>query len=113
MVTALESFNNRIDFAYFKYAFWEALPLFEFFTLARILPYMTQINEKQCILNGLRRIIQDLDHQKTSDRTPPEDGMDREAEVTTTVIIPALGNDMGKVYTDGQIKLLAMNVRYP
>jgi len=111
-VTTLENFNKRIASAYFKYAFWEAVPLFEFFTLARILPYMTSDKEKQCILSGLRRVVQSLD-QKTSDSTQHEDDVNRQAEGTTTVIIPALGNDMGKLYTDSQVKLLAMNVNLP
>ncbi|MCJ1371088.1 hypothetical protein MMC20_002303 [Loxospora ochrophaea] len=108
VVASLESFNKRIASSYFKYSFWEALPLFEFFTLARILPYMTQTIEKQCILNGLRRLIQGLD-EKTSDITQLADIVDDDVLGTTTVIIPALGNDMGNLYTDSQIKLLAMN----
>lgn len=110
-MASLESFNKRIASSYFKYSFWEALPLFEFFTLARILPYMTQTNEKQCILNGLRRLIQSLD-EKTSATTHPEDNVNDDIVGTTTVIIPALGNDMGELYTDSQIKLLARNVRF-
>jgi hypothetical protein len=34
-----------------------------------------------------------------------------EHETKTTVIVPALGPDMGELYADGQIKLLARNVR--
>lgn len=33
-----------------------------------------------------------------------------EKDRKTTVIIPALGPDMGELYADGQIKLLALNV---
>jgi hypothetical protein len=32
-------------------------------------------------------------------------------EIRTTVIVPALGPDMGEFYPEGQIKLLALNVR--
>src|SRR5580700_4840919 len=52
----LAFFYNRIYSAFEYYTFWEALPLFDFFCLARILPYMTLTKEKQCILNGLQRI---------------------------------------------------------
>ena len=109
VATALECFNTRILSAYYNYKFWEAVPLFEFFTLARILPYMTQLNEKRCIMNGLTGIMRVLG-QSHSDRISSHVDGECKAEGATTVIVPALGDDMGDVYYDGQIKLLANKV---
>ena len=110
VATTLESFNTRICSAYYNYKFWEAVPLFEFFTLARILPYMTQENEKQCIINGLCRIIEDL-YQTRYPKVSSSNNGERKMEGSSTVIVPALGCDMGRLYRDGEVKLLAKKVR--
>jgi hypothetical protein len=119
-VTTLGVFYDRIYSAYYRYAFWDAVPLFEFFCLARILPYMTTRIEKQCIMTGLQRIAEDLglpytkveEDALTRSTSSPSDGAENifENENMTTVIVPALGPDMGEFYADGQIKLLALNV---
>ncbi len=123
VVTTLGAFYDRIYTAYYKYAFWDAVPLFEFFCLARILPYMTTASEKQCVVAGLQRICDDL--ALSSGKVEEEEGTMSESlsseerdnifeeEIKTTVIVPALGPDMGEFYPEGQIKLLALNVRVP
>ncbi|KAE9371801.1 hypothetical protein N431DRAFT_467959 [Stipitochalara longipes BDJ] len=118
-VTTLGIFYDRIYSAYYKYAFWDAVPLFEFFCLARILPYMTTSIEKQCILAGMQRISVDLatcsakideDQLSMSESFSSNEAENIfEADNKTTVIVPALGADMGEFYADGQIKLLALN----
>jgi len=82
---------------------------------------MTTPIEKQCIMGGLQTIALDLGLPHTKDE---EDGLSRsgsstsgegenifETSTMTTVIVPALGMDMAELYSDGQIKLLASNVR--
>jgi hypothetical protein len=79
---------------------------------------MTTSVEKQCIMAGLRRICEDLNSAKViqEDLTKSQSSLSSEGEnifeddTKTTVIVPALGHDMGQLYTDGQIKLLALNV---
>jgi hypothetical protein len=119
-VTTLGVFYDQIYNAYYRYAFWDAVPLFEFFCLARILPYMTTEIEKQCIMAGLQKISEDLDlpcSRRASPTLPrSESSLSLEAEdifenQLTTVIVPALGTDMAESYTEGQVKLLAINVR--
>jgi len=122
-VTTLGAFNDRIYTAYYKYAFWDAVPLFEFFCLARILPYMTTTSEKQCVMAGLQRICDDLalasgkveEEEVTMTESSSSDERENifKEETKTTVIVPALGPDMGEFYPEGQIKLLALNVRGP
>lgn len=121
-VTTLGVFDNRIYDAYYKYAFWDAVPLFEFFCLARILPYITTTIEKQCVLAGMQRIYEGhaTYNTKNEEDLPSMSGSTSsmgaenvfETDKRTTVIVPALGSDMGEFYTDGQIKLLALNVSY-
>jgi hypothetical protein len=120
-VTTLGVFYDRIYSAYYRYAFWDVVPLFEFFCLARILPYMTTSVEKQCIMEGLQKISEDialLSEKVEEDEltligslssNEGENIFDEKAR-KTTVIVPALGPDMGELYADGQIKLLALNV---
>lgn len=90
--------------------------------LARILPYMTNDREKHCILHGLQRISEDLE-TLSSPNTPAlensSDGYDSEPESLdkipndkTTVIVPALGPDLAQVFSEGQIKLLTVNVSW-
>ena len=120
-VTTLGVFNDRIYSAYYKYAFWDAVPLFEFFCLARILPYMTTTIEKQCVLAGMKRICEDVGTYSTKNEEELASMSGSlsssraetliEVDKKTTVIVPALGADMGEFYVDGQIKLLAVNVR--
>jgi hypothetical protein len=120
-VTTLGVFYDRIYSAYYRYAFWDVVPLFEFFCLARILPYMTTLVEKQCIMAGLQRISEDIallsekieeDELTLIGSLSSNEGANifEEKDRKTTVIIPALGPDMGELYADGQIKLLALNV---
>jgi hypothetical protein len=59
-VTTLGVFHDRIYSAYYRYAFWDAVPLFEFFCLARILPYITTSIEKHCVMAVMQRISQDI-----------------------------------------------------
>ena len=113
-------FYEKIRSDYEFYEFWEALALFEFMCLARILPYMTNDQEKHCILHGLRRIGEDLkalSSQNTLSVESSSDSYDSEPESLdvklndkTTVIVPALGPDLAQVFFDGQIKLLTVNV---
>jgi hypothetical protein len=120
-VTTLGVFYDRIYSAYYRYAFWDVVPLFEFFCLVRILPYMTTSVEKQCIMAGLQRISEDI--TLLSEKIEEDEltligslssneaaNIFDEKDRKTTVIVPALGPDMGELYADGQIKLLALNV---
>lgn len=119
-VATLAFFNDKIRSDYDFYEFWEALALFEFMCLARILPYMTNDREKHCILHGLQRISEDLaptsSHnvasvESSSDSYDSEpESPDRIPNDKTTVIVPALGPDLAQVFFDGQIKLLTVNV---
>ena len=119
-VATLAFFYDKIRSDYEFYEFWEALALFEFMCLARILPYMTNDREKQCILHGLQRIGEDLkslSSQNTPSVESSSDSYDSEPESIdsipndkTTVIVPALGPDLAQVFVDGQIKLLTVNV---
>jgi hypothetical protein len=110
-------FHEKIREGYSQYAFWEAVPLFEFFCLARILPYMTLHREKDCIIKGLARIYSDL-YSLGWSPTSPTFGLDsgspqsdpESLEYKVTVIVPALGAAMDKVYASGAPKLLALNV---
>ena len=120
-VTTLEFYHHQVRAAYYDYAFWDVLPLFEFFCLARILPYMTNMREKQCVVEGLRRVFGDVDISRgPSDSFMVQSSDEINTDVNRTyepstervsVVVPALGPDMGRVYADGQIKLLAVNVR--
>lgn len=99
------------------------MPLFEFFCLARILPYMTTTIEKSCIIAGLQRIAEEIGlpytkidpiQSPSSEGSLSDEGENiLENEKMTTVIVPALGADMTDIYADGQIKLLAVNVQSP
>jgi hypothetical protein len=117
-VALLGFYHEKIISAYYHYSFWDIVPLFEFFCLARILPYMTTVPEKECILTGLERIYTSLFEQAETPSldndvlTTPVDLAQpyNEIEGGTTVIVPALGPDMEKAYPAGQIKLLALNV---
>lgn len=119
-VATLAFFYYKIRSDYEFYEFWEALPLFEFMCLARILPYMTNDREKHCIFHGLQRISEDLKSlssqnslylESSSDGYDSEpESLDREPNDKTTVIVPALGPDLAHVFFDGQIKLLTTNV---
>ena len=109
----LTFYYEKIKAAYNEYAIWDVVPLFEFFCLARILPYMTEEKEKLCILNGLERVYKDL----FSSSTPPSPTNEvdlslpysADDEGKTTVIVPALGDAMEAAYPGGQIKLLTLN----
>ena len=119
-MATLAFFYDKIRSDYEFYEFWEALALFEFMCLARILPYMTNDREKHCILHGLQRISEDLkclSSQNTLSVESFSDSYDSEPESLdaiqndkTTVIVPALGTDLAQVFADGQIKLLTVNV---
>lgn len=119
-VATLAFFYDKIRSDYEFYEFWEALALFEFMCLARILPYMTNDREKHCILHGLQRIDEDLkssSFQNTLSVESSSDSYDSEPESPqpkpndkTTVIVPALGSDLAQVFCDGQIKLMTVNV---
>ena len=122
-MTTLEFYHHQVRAAYYDYAFWDVLPLFEFFCLARILPYMTNLREKQCVVEGLRRVFGDVDISRgPSDSFAARSSDEINTDVTrlyepsterVSVIVPALGPDMGRIYADGQIKLLAINVCSP
>ena len=119
-MATLAFFYDRIRSDYEFYEFWEALALFEFMCLARILPYMTNEREKHCILHGLQRICEDLrslspehallsgSYSDSYDSEP--ESLDAESDDKTTVIVPALGQDLSQVFLEGQIKLLTVNV---
>lgn len=119
-MATLAFFHDKIRSDYEFYEFWEALSLFEFMCLARILPYMTSDREKHCILHGLQRISEDLKSLPSENPLSVEsssDSYDSEPESIneisndrTTVIVPALGPDLAQVFFDGQIKLLTVNV---
>ena len=119
-MATLAFFYEKIRSDYEFYEFWEALALFEFMCLARILPYMTNDREKHCILHGLQRISEDLQSvspqnellvESSSDSYDSEpESLDAEPDDKTTVIVPALGPDLAQVFFDGQIKLLTINV---
>ena len=119
-MATLAFFYDKIRSDYEFYEFWEALALFEFMCLARILPYMTNDREKHCILHGLRRISEDLKSSSSQNTLPVDsssDSFDSEPasphdkpDDRTTVIVPALGLDLVQVFCDGQIKLLTVNV---
>jgi hypothetical protein len=122
-VSILAMYYEKVKAAYCDYAFWDMVPLFEYFCLARILPYMTTEAEKKCILTGLERIYygmfsgEDISVPANLPKTPtlsvdldtPFVGQDRRV----TVIIPALGRAMEEVYSSGSTKLLTLNVRCP
>jgi hypothetical protein len=120
--SVLASYHEQVKAAYCDYAFWDLVPLFEFFCLARILPYMTELSEKNCVLAGLGRVYADLFadspsllsagqsidvHVASIDLSQP---YHPPARGTTTVIVPALGPAMEAPYPGGQIKLLTLNV---
>ena len=119
-MATLAFFYDKIRSDYEFYEFWEALALFEFMCLARILPYMTHEREKRCILHGLQRISEDLKSssphasslvESSSDSYDSEpESLDRSSRDKTTVIVPALGSDLSQVFFDGQVKLLTVNV---
>ena len=119
-MATLAFFYDKIRSDYEFYEFWEAVALFEFMCLARILPYMTHDREKRCILHGLQRISEDLRSlspyaspsvESSSDSYDSEpESLDRASNDKTTVIVPALGSDLAQVFFDGQIKLLTVNV---
>lgn len=119
-VATLAFFYDKLRSDYDFYEFWEALALFEFMCLARILPYMTNKREKQCILHGLQRIRDDLTTpslkidsslESSSDSYDSEpESIDKVGHDKTTVIVPAMGPDLEQNFSDGQIKLLAVNV---
>jgi hypothetical protein len=104
-------YHERIKAAYSNYSFWEALPLFEFFCLARILPYMTNEREKECILNGLDRIFNEVMRPKSI--ALYNGGSDFGDQQSVTVIVPCLGSAMEEKYQSGCAKLLALNVSFP
>ena len=116
----LALYHEKIKAAYSDYAFWDIVPLFEYFCLARILPYMTEESEKTCVLNGLQRVYVDLfghDLPETSEvldvHANPTDlslPYDEEVDGKVTVIVPALGPAMEAPYPGGQVKLLTLNV---
>jgi hypothetical protein len=109
----LTFYYEKIKAAYCEYAIWDVVPLFEFFCLARILPYMTEEKEKVCILNGLERVYKDLfSNSKPPSPTNEVDlslPYNQDSEGKTTVIVPALGAAMEAAYPGGQIKLLTLN----
>jgi hypothetical protein len=81
---------------------------------------MTTSAEKQCVIVGLQRISDDValfsakaeEDLTLSGSSSSSDGEDVFSSFSkTTVIVPALGPDMGEFYADGQIKLLTLNVR--
>lgn len=119
-VATLAFFHDKIRSDYEFYEFWEALALFEYMCLARILPYMTNDREKRCILHGLQRISEDLTSLSSRNTLSVEsssDSYDSEPASPdaipndkTTVIVPALGPDLAQFFFDGQIKLLTVNV---
>ena len=112
-------FYERIRMDYEPYAFWEALPLFEFMCLARILPYMTTESEKRCIITGLETILNDLSLLQTQNHLSVDDvfpdcssnaeSLSLPSDDKVTVIVPALGSDSRQIFPDGQIKLLTSN----
>ncbi len=118
-VATLLFFHERLRMDYESYAFWEAVPLFEFMCLARILPYMTHEKEKRCIMTGLQRVMEDL-HGLASQRSLSADHLmldvnvnselDLKADELVTLIIPAMGPDTTQIFPDGQIKPLTINV---
>jgi len=69
---------------------------------------------------GLQRICDDLalasgkveEEEVTMTESSSSDERENifKEETKTTVIVPALGPDMGEFYPEGQIKLLALNV---
>ncbi len=69
---------------------------------------------------GLQRIAEDLSlpytkvgvdgSKRRESLSSNEEQNDLDNESLTTVIVPALGVDMAEPYSDGQIKLLALNV---
>ncbi|KAF2395651.1 hypothetical protein EJ06DRAFT_266508 [Trichodelitschia bisporula] len=118
-VSILAMYCEKVKAAYCEYAFWDIVPLFEFFCLARILPYMTEESEKNCIMNGLERIYDSL---FSGGIFPPQQYLavtpvsrvNLDAPFTTkdrkvTVLVPALGRAMEEVYSSGAIKLLTLN----
>lgn len=82
---------------------------------------MTTVSEKQCVMAGLQRICDELglssgkaeEEEMTMSESSSSDEREDifEEEMKTTVIVPALGHDMGEFYPERQIKLLARNVR--
>ncbi|GAM87620.1 hypothetical protein ANO11243_056470 [Dothideomycetidae sp. 11243] len=113
VVTMLDSFHDKIMNAYYDYEIWEVLPLFEFFCLARILPYMTTEQEKVCILTGMTRICNDLgntgpdmcDSPYFLPVSPTFSGDEK-----VTVIVPAMGAEMAQTHpATGQTKLLSLD----
>lgn len=120
MVSLLSMYYEKVKAAYCDYAFWDMVPLFEFFCLARILPYMTEDKEKVCVLNGLARIHNDLfgdSEAKLANQLlePRHADLGRPYspnEHRVTVIVPALGPAMEQPYASGSAKLLTLNVRF-
>ncbi|KAF2668333.1 hypothetical protein BT63DRAFT_440515 [Microthyrium microscopicum] len=117
MVSLLSMYYEKVKAAYCDYALWDLVPLFEFFCLARILPYFTELKEKHCILNGLERIYNDLfgdlDSKRANELLEPRH-VDLERPYSphdrkVTVIVPALGPAMETQYASGSVKLLTLN----
>lgn len=117
-VAVLGYFHERLRAAYVDYAFWDVIPLFEFFCLARILPYMSEESEKRCVLSGMARVHDSLFSSPASSPTGPEAitvpaDLDESYDMTSktvTVIVPALGQDMEAMFPSGEVKLLTVNV---
>jgi hypothetical protein len=120
MVSLLSMYYEKVKASYCDYAFWDMVPLFEFFCLARILPYMTVEKEKICILNGLERVYNDLfgdNDAKLANQLlePRHADLQRPYspnEHNVTVIVPALGPAMEQPYASGSAKLLTLNVSF-
>ena len=119
-VATLSFFHERICLDYEAYAFWEAMPLFEFVCLARILPYMTNVNEKQCIMRGLQGVVEKLrnaalESSWSTESLTPDRGMNIDHDLPghelVTVIVPAMGSDSWQIFPDGRVKPLTINVR--
>lgn len=119
-VATLSFFHERLCLDYESYAFWEAVPLFEFMCLARILPYMTNRREKECIMRGLQRVADDvralaLQSNELANNSivgfdNTSESIEPPAEEQVTIIVPAMGPDSAQMFPDGQIKLLTLNV---
>ncbi|PNS13754.1 DNA polymerase epsilon subunit B [Sphaceloma murrayae] len=103
IVTTLDLFYTRIRAAYCDYEMWELVPLFEFFCLARVLPYITNQHEKDCVLAGLSTVLKDLRCDSPqyqvchtiADETEWIHGVDNKS---VTMIIPAMGSQMAQRY---------------
>jgi hypothetical protein len=95
-------FDAKITEAFSEYDFWSAMPLFEYFCLARILPYVTYTKEKDCVLKALSAV-------KTGLAIPASIPLTQESQ-ELTVIVPALGVEMSALYSNNSPKLLAPTV---